>query len=313
MGDNAGTGTTWRWDGAGWNNPHSPGAVGILRGVQMLDANTALAIGDGDKRTRWNGVSWTPEGGAVIATTDWRAVFMVSPSDQWMVGKPAVATSPSSIAHWTPSAWTPIAVPNVPTTGSLNSIFMLPGGTDGWAVGDGGAIIRWNSFQWNSVANPTNLQLYGVWLASSGDGWAVGKSGGIFSWNGQFWNLYQTLPSGADLFAVHGDTTNDVWAVGQDLDGAGPNPPAVVHWDGASWTAVQCRRTYRCNPPHGLRRFTIFRNGRRRNRCCKPSDHQMGWNNLGSNPILNASRSHCQLHLDAGNHRRFRRRIERSH
>jgi len=232
-----GTGTTYRWDGSpgGWIY-HSPGAgVGILRGVHMLNPTNALAAGDADVRTRWNGVSWTPEGGVVIAGTNWNAVFMVSSSDQWMVGN--AVSGASSIARWTSSAWSAFAAPNVPTTVDLNSIFMLSG-SEGWAVGDHGTIIQWNGSRWNSVTDPTRLQLHGVWLASTDDGWAVGASGGIFRRKDHYWNLYQTLPSGADLFDVHGPASNDAWAVGDDLDGGGANPPAVVRWNGASWTVV---------------------------------------------------------------------------
>lgn len=241
VGDVAGAGTTWRWDGSagGWNNFHSPGAVGILRGVHMLSSTSALAVGDGDVRTRWNGVSWTPEGGTVIGGATWRATFMVTASDQWIVGDVAAPNLYASIARWNGVAWTAFAAPNVPITLDLNSVYMLSS-SDGWAVGDGGAIIRWNGSSWNSVASPIAApnDIRGVWLASSSEGWAVGDSGQILRWNGANWNFYQTAPVATQLNQVHGSSSSNVFAVGNDPDGAGGLPPVIVRSTGATWASI---------------------------------------------------------------------------
>ena len=90
VGDNgAAVGAAWRWDGTpgGWL-VSPPGAVATLRGVQILNPNEAIAVGDTDDRTRWNGASWTPEGGVVIATANWRSVFATASNDEWIVGDP---------------------------------------------------------------------------------------------------------------------------------------------------------------------------------------------------------------------------------
>jgi hypothetical protein len=243
VGDNgAAVGAAWRWDGTpgGWL-VSPPGAVATLRGVQILNPNEAIAVGDTDDRTRWNGASWTPEGGVVIATANWRSVFATASNDEWIVG--SAVGGVASIAHWDGVAWTAFAPPNVPVAVNLNSIQMLSF-SDGWAVGQGGAIIRWDGLSWKSIASPVASpnNLRSVWLASSADGWAVGDAAApalsqIFRWDGANWGLYQTSPVASQLNAIHGTDTTNVFAVG-NAPGAG-SPPAIVRWTGGpAWTNI---------------------------------------------------------------------------
>lgn len=236
------TGVTWRWDGTpgGWFST-SPGVSKTLEGLHVLSPTDAIAVGDTDTRTRWNGATWTPEGGVVIATTNWRAVFAIATNDEWMVGD--AVSGVASIAHWNGVAWSALAPPNVPVGASLNSVFMVSA-SDGWAVGAGGAIIHWNGSSWNSVASPAPKDLLGVWLASSTDGWAVGAAapptlGQIFRWNGANWNFYQTSPVAAQLNAIHGSASANVFAVGNDPDLNGPAPPVILEWTGGpAWVNI---------------------------------------------------------------------------
>jgi len=234
-------GTTWRWDGSagGWNF-ENPGVIPVtLRSVYVLSQASALAVGDGDIRTRWNGATWTVEGGVVIGGAVWRSTFMVSSGDQWMVGDVAAPNIYASIARWNGVSWAAFAAPNVPVTADLNSIYMLSS-SDGWAVGDGGTIIRWNGSNWNSVGSPVASpnDIRGVWLAASADGWAVGDAGRILRWNGANWNFYQTAPVAAQLNEIHGTASTNVFAVGNDPDGAGGQPPVIIRWTGAAWTSI---------------------------------------------------------------------------
>ena len=235
VGDNgAAAGAAWRWDGTpgGWL-VSPPGAVATLRGIQILNPNEAIAVGDSDSRTRWNGASWTPEGGVVIATA-WHSVFATASNDEWIVGN--AVGSVASIAHWNGVTWTAFAPPDVPVAVNLNSTQMLSA-SDGWAVGQGGAIIRWSGSSWkcttSPVASPNDLR--GVWLASTADGWAVGDAAApalsqIFRWDGANWGLYQTSPVAARLNAIHGTDTTNVFAVGNSTGSTAP--PAIVRWTG---------------------------------------------------------------------------------
>ena len=91
------------------------------------------------------------------ATGTLTAVFAVSTTDVWAVG-----LGPT-IIHWDGVAWTLVTAPA--GLGDLFGLFMLPSGTDGWAVGDEGAgtvdNIRWSGTfptgAWSAGPNP-NLE-----------------------------------------------------------------------------------------------------------------------------------------------------------
>jgi len=227
-------GKAWRWDGAGWIAEATPIATDLFD-VSMISTTDAFAVGAGDKIIRWNGVSWTGPLVPPTAGISYRGVHMLSSSDGWTVGTKGVQ---STFLHWDGVSWTLLAA-NVPTAVDLYGVFMLSA-SQGWAVGDGGTIARWDGTRWNAVTQPVSslTPLNGVWLASSTDGWIVGNGGYIIRFNGVYWNLYQTLPTGADLYGVHGSDASNVWAVGKDPDAGGAMPATVEKWNGAAWTAI---------------------------------------------------------------------------
>lgn len=115
------------------------------------------------------------------------------------------------------------------------SVYMLSS-TDGWAVGYGGTIIRWDGSSWSTVTSPTRSTLYSVYMVSPTDGWAVGGggtiSGTIIRWDGSSWSI---VPSTARslLLSAYMVSPSDGWAVGyggaiQTVPPA-PNQPPVVN------------------------------------------------------------------------------------
>lgn len=117
-----------------------------------------------------------------------------------------------------------------PTGSSLRSVFMVSA-NDGWAVGVGGVILRWDGVNWNTVSSPTTEHLYSVFMVSPTDGWAVGGfSGGvIIRWNGVSWNIFP-LTLTYTLNSVFMVNANDGWASG--VTGQ------IFRWDGSNWNAV---------------------------------------------------------------------------
>ena len=51
--------------------------------------------------------------------------------------------------------------------------------TDGWAVGDSGAMLHWDGTSWQNVPSPAPYSLFSVAMVSETDGWSVGSSGAI--------------------------------------------------------------------------------------------------------------------------------------
>ena len=153
---------------------------------------------------------------------------------------------------------------------SLNSIFMINGGTggvgagDGWAVGNNGTVFRWDGFAWNNVSIGTPCRLNSVNFGSplsvplspisSSAGFIVGGNNSAvvcpgpraWFWNGNSWfnasiGLLDTLGrnvgnlSSVFLFEVSGSSVN-AFAVGANAT-AGTSylfngPPGL----GGAWT-----------------------------------------------------------------------------
>ncbi len=100
----------------------------------------------------------------------------------------------------------------------------------GFAVGDNGTILKWNGSSWKAVESTTSLSLLGVALSGSQKGIAVGEGGTILEWDGSAWGQVDANPTDALLFGV--TIANDrAFAVGEG--------GTIVTWDGALWSAMQ--------------------------------------------------------------------------
>jgi len=108
---------------------------------------------------------------------------------------------------------------------------------DGWAVGWGSSIFRWDGQTWNIVPKPgIGTSYYSVFMVDSNDGWAVGTFGHMVWWNGTDWTIVPT-PISDTLYSVFMVDSNDGWAVGED--------GAILRWNGSSWKNVTSPTTAR--------------------------------------------------------------------
>jgi len=164
------------------------------------------------------------------ATGTLTAVFAVTTTDVWAVG-----LGPT-ILHWDGTAWA--LVPAPAGTGDLFGLYMLPSGTDGWAVGNENGVtdnIRWSGTfpngAWSPGPKPILLPgapvLRAVSLSSPTFGWIVASDGSIFKWDGAGWQS-QFSPVSVDLLSVFASSDTDAWAVGKGS--------TIIRWNGASWT-----------------------------------------------------------------------------
>ncbi len=99
---------------------------------------------------------------------------------------------------------------------------------DGWAVGNGGTIVRWDGVAWRLVDSSTEQSLNSVSLASISDGWAVGSNGAMVHWDGVRWIEFFATPN--DLNSVQMHSASDGWAVG--------DRGTILRWDGSDWWPV---------------------------------------------------------------------------
>ena len=239
--------TIFHWDGAGWIDATiSSPTTNNLYSVFAVSPTDAWAVGASASASpyqstiiRWNGASWTGPMVAPTSNIDYHSIHMISGTDGWIAGGVDPTTGEGLLLHWNGVAWAPVR--SLVTVG-LNDVFMLPGGSDGLAVGDAETIVRWNGSKWFAQTSPTDIRLNAVSMVATNDGWAVGDNGTIFNYDGISWAHYETLPSGVNLNGLNMRATNDGWAVGDSppplTSPSGGFPPVILRWNGAAWTPV---------------------------------------------------------------------------
>jgi hypothetical protein len=153
------------WNGSAWRRvaAHLPRTLGNLRGVTVISASDAWAVGctgcsaegAGDPVTdHWNGRSWQRVSAAGLRTlAGLNGVAATSPADVWAVGVPG--NGGSGIAHWNGHGWRIVASPN--PDGDYYPLGVAAASPSSvWAVGGDeattpfeGVISGWNGLAWS--------------------------------------------------------------------------------------------------------------------------------------------------------------------
>lgn len=162
-------------------------------------------------------------------TPEMMGISMVSSRDGWAVGR-TVGGDPTRsegvLAHYQNGHWMLETPPAYTLT--LNSVAMLSA-SDGWIVGDGGAILHYTGGHWVSVASPTHDPLSGVYMLSATDGWAVSRGGAILHYNGAGWAIVTTGAPLRSLWSLTMVSPGEGWAVGLNV---------IVHYHQGIWTTL---------------------------------------------------------------------------
>ncbi len=102
----------------------------------------------------------------------------------------------------------------------LHGVHFRPGGSRGWAVGDGGRILRTldGGAEWLSQSSGASTALNAVWFTSDAEGWVVGNNGTVLHTTNSGGSWTRLLSAGAsehlnDVHFAHRDTG---WVVGAD-------------------------------------------------------------------------------------------------
>ncbi len=216
-----------------WGGSTSIVQSSILNAVFEVGTNDAWAGGTFDTLSgitsliHWDGIKWhratvTPSS---VTTPDIWGIFMLGSSEGWAVG--GRSTKPEAL-KWTGSVWLGQPIANCGLGAEPLSVFMISGGTsgDGWAVGTGGCIWRYQSGSWTPVTSPTTNDLNSVFIQNPGAsggtpaGFAVGKTGTVveltITGGVPTWSVIS--PSGItpaqNLYGVYFKDTNHGWIVG---------------------------------------------------------------------------------------------------
>jgi len=149
---------------------------------------------------------------------------------------------------WDGSEWKSQTIINCAGGCSPRAVFMISGGTggDGWAVGTGGNIWRFQSGTWGLFTSPTVNQLNSVFISNPGNnlnaGWAVGNSGTVLRLQivgGTPTWVVESVPGITDqpLYSVYFKDSNHGWIVGGCPTVGPPCATIVTTTDGgASWS-----------------------------------------------------------------------------
>lgn len=71
---------------------------------------------------------------------------------------------------------------------SLNGVAMVSP-DEGWAVGNGGVILHYQSGAWTQAQSPTGENLSSVIMISVSEGWAIGDHGTMLHEQSGTWSL----------------------------------------------------------------------------------------------------------------------------
>ncbi len=93
-------------------------------------------------------------------------------------------------------------------------------------VGARGTIVMWDGVTWRLVSSGVTDDLFGVFALSRTDVWAVGANGTILSFDGQRWKR-ESVPTTRNLAAIWGPDRGNLFAVGEE--------GTIVRFDGTRW------------------------------------------------------------------------------
>jgi photosystem II stability/assembly factor-like uncharacterized protein len=228
-----------RWDGISWTE-YSPidGDIATpvdLNAVRMKDTDDVWVLGSAGTIRHW-------EFDIVGGFYRWKSYNSPVTSDLYALTY-MTTTTPADTAGWGVGAngkiirllynpatssysWGTYASPYDP----LAIKKTLYGVSNRWAVGQDGAILRWDDApdsKWNFAGSPTSLDLYAVETIAANDAWAVGEFGIILHWDGASWGSVSS-PTGQHLRAISMVSATDGWAAGDN--------GTILRWDGANWT-----------------------------------------------------------------------------
>lgn len=206
-------------DGTSWSTPID-GAQTLFYGVGATTGE-AWAVGESGAMYRYTGGAWSPQ---TMGST--RTLRGISTTGQSFV---AAGLSGALLRSVSTSVFSSTA-PGAPDFSAVSAV----SATEAWAVGDGGAIYRFDGSSWSKVNSGTGVALRGVWAAGSDDVWAVGDAGTVI----RVKNGSAAAMSGGttqNLLAVWGTSASDIWAVGA----AG----TVVRYSGTAFAPVTAPAT----------------------------------------------------------------------
>jgi hypothetical protein len=226
--------------------------------------------------TKWTVVPTpTPGGVSAGSVNQLNEVVCAAAANCWAVGGYGSSSSAilNQVLHWNGHRWALVPVPNPAGTASadlnaLNSVCRTSA-SNCLAVGTSGSFspfamvneaLHWNGTTWSQVSTPNPggtgagafNGLNGLGCTTATNCWAVGSYGTFtetsfnqaMHWNGTAWTQIvtpQPNSTSQELLFVSCQSGINCWAVGDSGSISGTTGVVLdqaLHWDGATWSAV---------------------------------------------------------------------------
>ena len=210
------SGGVWHRESDVWVK-RSSGTDRALVGVARLAAGKLLSVGAFGTLVYWDGAGRTllTRGSA----RNRLAIAGTAAANVWAVG--------DEIVRFDGVKWVE------QKTETPRSLFGVQSNAAGetWAVGTGGAILKWDNTAPNAktITSGTSVWFRNIWTDGAGKGWLVGAGGNLFELaDGSF--TKKTSGTADDLVDVWAASSTEAWAVGER--------GTIVRWNGMTWAAV---------------------------------------------------------------------------
>lgn len=247
-----GSATIHRFDGANWTTLDTPATGGVSCIFALSAAEVFLCAGS--ELLHYDGANFVAsQVGSATGLSGLHDVWASSPSDIWVVGddaivghydgtawKGTIAGSPFKTSIWGSgptdvyalddfglvhndgSGWTAVSLDS---GGGGEGQVWGSGASDVWVMTDSSDLSHFDGGAWKTVHTDMVGELAAVWGPAPDDLWAGGSAGLIAHYDGHAWNevTHQTIgaPYLRRFVAMHGSSSSDLWAVGQELGSKG--------------------------------------------------------------------------------------------
>ena len=174
-------------------------STSTLRGVAVIDENTAIAVGNGGiiLKTIDGGGTWEPQ--TSNTTKDLYAVNFPSKLVGWVVGSGIISESNDGGATWNTHSSSNSAF-------DLSSVYFSDTST-GWSIG-GDVILKYTGMDWTRINSSYLYYFSTVYFLNATTGWLVGSNGVILKTTDSGLNWSKTSTK-EDIFFSSIDFANE--------------------------------------------------------------------------------------------------------
>jgi hypothetical protein len=221
-----GNGVILHYDGSTWTTADTGGVRQNLNGIAGTSSSDVVAVGVEGLILHWDGKVWSRVQSPVSSELWWVAKVGGS---LWIAGADGVVLRADG------SGWKRLK------TDSDLFLRGIAGASPSslWVVGREGALLRYqpDSDEFVGGRHSSYSTLYSVLAMTPQDVWAVGAGAHLsdgmvlLHYDGKAWTRVDSADT-ARFFALWGQSSSDVWAVGSAADSTG----IISHYDGTAWT-----------------------------------------------------------------------------